>query len=184
MYVTIQGVGQLLAGAFLFPEAVHMSQDPSLPPPPLQNRSAHVHCRQCGYDLTGVAIGGNCPECGDPVTPAFLGQSAPASGKAIASMVLGIVSIVMCMFYGIPAIICGVLAIIFNRLAQTQIRQGTVSPGSIGMAKAGLITGIIGLALGLIFILIIVFALSYTALAPQPTPHPMPLPPAVPPTGP
>lgn len=115
-------------------------------------KATSVFCVQCGYNLTGVAIGANCPECGRTVAPSFHSQMLPTSGKAITSLVLGICSIPVCMLYGIPAIICGVLAIIFARIAKAQVGEGEASPTSNGMATAGMICGIIGLCLGLIYV--------------------------------
>lgn len=115
-----------------------------------------VFCVQCGYNLTGVSIGSTCPECGRTVAPSFHGQLQPTSGKAVASMVLGICSIVGCFFYGIPSLICGPLAIIFAILAKKQIARGEAGSSSAGMATAGLICGIIGMALVALFIAFIV----------------------------
>ncbi|MEO1237813.1 MAG: DUF4190 domain-containing protein, partial [Planctomycetota bacterium] len=74
-----------------------------------------------------------------------------------ASMVLGIVSIVGCMTYGLVSVICGPLAIYFARVASGQVKRGEVSPASEGMATAGLVTGIIGTVLGLLGVGLIAF---------------------------
>lgn len=66
-------------------------------------------------------------------------------GLSIASMVLGIVSILLGRNFLI-AIACGVLAIIFGLKGKEM--------GGKGMAKAGFITGIIGVSLQLVLILI------------------------------
>ncbi len=66
-------------------------------------------------------------------------------GLSIASMVLGIVSILLGRNFLI-AIACGVLAIIFGLKGKKM--------GGKGMAKAGFITGIIGVSLQLVLILI------------------------------
>jgi hypothetical protein len=52
--------------------------------------------------------------------------------------------------------ICGVLAIIFSRIANAQIQQGEAGANSKGMATAGMICGIIGLGLGLVYICVVV----------------------------
>lgn len=115
-------------------------------------KATSVFCVQCGYNLTGVAIGANCPECGRVVAPSFHSQMLPTSGKAITSLVLGICSIPVCILYGIPAIICGILAIIFARNAKAQIQREEVGANSKGMATAGMICGIVGLCLGLLYV--------------------------------
>ena len=121
--------------------------------------ATQVTCLQCGYNLTGTVVGGRCPECGTPVVPAFQAGSAPTSGKAIASMVLGICSIPTCLCYGVPALICGALAISFWSQAQAQITTGQRGGASEGMAKAGLICGIVGVVLGLCYIGLIAVAI-------------------------
>lgn len=66
-------------------------------------------------------------------------------GLSIASMILGIVSILLGRNFLI-AVACGVLAIIFGLKGKKM--------GGKGMAKAGFITGIIGVSLQLVLILI------------------------------
>lgn len=100
-------------------------------------------CVSCGYVLRGVDVDGHCPECGTPVRVSF-STGLPASGAAIAGMVLGIISVIGCMGYGIPSLICGPLAIYFSRVGQKQVREGSAARSSGGMATAGLVTGIIG----------------------------------------
>lgn len=86
----------------------------------------------------------------------------PTSGYAVASLVLGIASLVTCMFYGLPALICGPLALVFSSSAQKDIRAGAVSPSSAGLAKAGKICGLIGLFLGIgVVITAVLFFVSF-----------------------
>ncbi len=118
-----------------------------------------VFCIQCGYNLTGVAIGSHCPECGRMVAPSFHSPTLPTSGKAVASMVLGICSIAMCMFYGLPTLICSPLAIVFSIMAKKQVERGEAGGASTGMATAGMVCGIVGLLLALLFIGFIVLAI-------------------------
>lgn len=72
----------------------------------------------------------------------------PTSGLAIASMVCGILNLFFCfcggMFLGIPAVICGHMA-----LKQTGSERPGMTPrmGGRGMAIAGLIMGYIGILL-------------------------------------
>ena len=107
-------------------------------------------CISCGYDLTGITLGSRCPECGGEVR--YGGPNLPGSGKAVTSLVLGILSIFGCVFYGLPAIVMGGLAIVFAQIAKANIRSNKVSPGSRGLATAGLVCGIVGTSLGVIYV--------------------------------
>lgn len=78
------------------------------------------------------------------------------SGKAIASMVLGICSIITCWAYGVPGIVCGILAIVFAKHAAERIASGLAPESSAGMAKAGKICGWVGLSLSVVYLLFIV----------------------------
>lgn len=71
-------------------------------------------------------------------------------------MVLGICSIVTCMMYGIPGIVCGILGIVFSKQAMAAIENGTAPHTSEGMAKAGKICGWIGLSLSLLMVLVMI----------------------------
>lgn len=130
---------------------------------PVSPEPTSLFCIQCGYNLTGIAIGSTCPECGRVVAVSFHGHTQPTSGKAVASMVLGICSIPACLFYGVPAVICGILAIFFSRTAKAQQKAGQAGGSTQGMATAGLTCGIIGLCLGLLYmvgiVIFIVFAI-------------------------
>jgi len=108
-------------------------------PQPIQ--SSRYTCASCGYDLSGSAIGGSCPECGISVEESIrLGNQKQTGGNsttATLSLVFGII--------GLTA--CGLLApfaIWMYYRAEEEVRNGTAPPGSLGMAKAGLITGWIG----------------------------------------
>lgn len=105
-----------------------------------------------------------CPDCGrDLVIPMPRAGFGPApeempfskepttSGKAIASLVLGLVSILLCMniLTGIPAIILGILGL-------NEINRGYGRVGGKGMAITGLITGILGSVLMPIVLMLMV----------------------------
>lgn len=79
-----------------------------------------------------------------------IGGKNQNKGLGIASMILGIASIVGCCLEGM-AIVPAVLAIIF-----ASVRMKTKSDGC---AVAGLITGIIGIILNIVMILVLVFAI-------------------------
>lgn len=77
------------------------------------------------------------------------------TGYGIASMILGILSIILCWvpFLGVSN---GILAIVFFAM---QKKRGTT-----GMSVAGLVTGIIGLIVSTIYMLIYSILLSVLAL--------------------
>lgn len=111
-------------------------------------------CLACGYDISGLGLGERCPECGSEVRQ-FATSGEQTSGKAIASMVLGIVSIVTCMGYGIIGMPCAIIAIVLAKKARLAIQAGTAPPSSQGMATAGKVCGIVGVVLnsiGLLFL--------------------------------
>jgi len=73
------------------------------------------------------------------------------SGLSIASMVLGIVALV-CVCSWLVSTVCGVLAVIFGAIELKKAKQP--------MAKAGLIMGIIALALE-VFYLVLAFGFGF-----------------------
>lgn len=92
-----------------------------------------------------------------PHTVTQTGEAAlPNSGKAIASLVLGIVSIPTCIVYGLPALVCGILAVIFHKQAMEQMITGQRNSNSAGMSKAGMICGYVGIGLGITYLVLLV----------------------------
>ena len=85
---------------------------------------------------------------GHPPPPGFHHEpprQQQTPGNAIASLVLGIVGLVIC------PIICSVLAIVFGQQARGQIERDPNLTGA-GIATAGYVMGIVGLVLyGLLF---------------------------------
>ncbi|MCK5890637.1 MAG: DUF4190 domain-containing protein [Aeromicrobium sp.] len=84
-----------------------------------------------------------------PQAPGGYGMPSKTNGKAIASLVLGIVSL-FCF-----GLITGILAIVFSRLATQEIESSQGTQTGAGMAKAGLIMGIIGLVLWAAYLLLV-----------------------------
>jgi len=83
---------------------------------------------------------------GDPNMMYGAPQQPQSKGKAIAALVLGIVGLLLCCCYGIPAVICGIIAIILaNSYKNDNNGQGS------GMSKAGFVLGLIALILGVIY---------------------------------
>lgn len=129
------------------PEPAYPTAQPSI-------QYTTVTCVGCGYNLSGATVGGVCPECGAQVDQSlYAAEHIRANGKAITSMVLGICSVpsfCCCPVSGILA----VLGLVFGIIAMTEISNGGYTPGSRGMAIAGLSTSGVALALGLLFIIL------------------------------
>jgi hypothetical protein len=104
-------------------------------PPPLQ--SSELHCVHCGYNLTGMTIGGICPECGASIDDSIRkAQAGRTNGWAIASLVLGITGLAACAAFGPVAIFC-----YFK--AKREMETGLYSAGSMSLAVVGLVLGIL-----------------------------------------
>jgi len=90
----------------------------------------------------------------EPVGAVAAAPPPRTSGLAIASLVLGILTVVACMgpFAGIPAIVCG-------HLARRDCRRDP-SVGGDGLALGGLIVGYVGTALWLVMALLWVALLA------------------------
>ncbi len=84
----------------------------------------------------------------------------PTCGLAIASMVCGIVAVILCIYgglLGLPAVICGHLAI-------SQINGSPVPMAGRGMAIAGLVMGYLGVAMSVAFVAFFVIAIGSASL--------------------
>ena len=112
-----------------------------------------MYCNKCGHENpAGSTL---CGSCGQPlVAPAAGTAAAPAGaartdGKAIASLILGLMSWILCLtiFTGIPAIILG-------HISQSNIKKSMGRLKGEGMALAGLIMGYLSVV-GIPVILII-----------------------------
>lgn len=78
---------------------------------------------------------------------AYAPQAVETSGLAVASLVLGILSLLGCLFLGaVPAVICG-------HLALSNIRNSRGHIKGEGLALAGLITGYSAIVITVLFIL-------------------------------
>jgi len=100
-------------------------------PPPGQYQPGQY---QPGQYQPGQYQPGQYPPPGQyPIPPA-----APNSSKATTSLILGIVSIVLCgLFLGVPAMI-------LSRQAKREIAESQGRLGGDGLATAGFVTGLIG----------------------------------------
>lgn len=115
------------------------------------------HCTFCNYELSGLLVTQNCPECGKPIWDSNI--QPPTSGMAIASMVVGIVSLVSCIFYGLPALVLGPIAIIFGEIANRQFKNGTRAGNTKGFALTGRICGWAGFAIGATIVVLFIFVI-------------------------
>lgn len=107
-------------------------------------------CYACGYELTGLTVEGHCPECNAKI---WASQGpAPTSGLAVASLVLGCLSIVTCASVGPFALLFGIPGIICGHLSLAHVRLGTHGGSSRGFAIAGLIMSWIGAVVGLLYL--------------------------------
>lgn len=99
-----------------------------------------------------------------------------ASGMAIASLVLGIVSMVIwCVpFLSVLSIPCAILAIVFGFIARGKVKRKEA--GGSGQALAGLILGFVNLGLMLVFILMFFGIMFFAANAPKTAAPAMPVP--------
>jgi len=125
--------------------------------------------RASGHTMARVSDGehwqplGSFPEFvgplqGLPWIPLY--QAPPkAHGMAVASLVLGIVSILffpLGLLFGIPAVCCG-------HMAKAEIARQSGAMGGHGLAVGGLVTGYIGTVMGAIsLVLLVVLCLSLT----------------------
>lgn len=82
------------------------------------------------------------PPAVPPVPPPPGAAPQQGKGKAVAALILGVVSVALCLYWFI-ALPAGIVAIVLG----LQARKQGVAPG---MALAGLITGIVGTAFALI----------------------------------
>lgn len=97
-------------------------------------------------------------------TPSYVAPGQPPSqGLAIGSLVCGILAIITCCFwpFGIVFIIA---AVVLGHMALGKINADPARNGGKGMAKAGLITGYIGL---LFFLISLVLFLMFGRMSPE-----------------
>lgn len=91
---------------------------------------------------------GGPPEWQPPPPPTQYVYAAPAqrpstNGMAVAAMVTGILSIVICC----AGFVLGIIAVVLGGVARKQIAESQGQQGGSGMATAGLVTGIIGVVI-------------------------------------
>lgn len=90
--------------------------------------------------------------------PPYGGQPAPTHGSATTALVLGILSLVICAPLGIPAFIIG-------RRAEREILASQGALSGEGLARAGWITGLIGMILLALSILALILVLVLASVS-------------------
>lgn len=104
------------------------------------------------------------PPSAAPAPGSVVPGQVPSQGLAIASMVCGILGIITCCIVGFLNAPLVIAAIVMGHIALSKIKADPARTGGKGMAKAGLITGYIGL---LFIILLGVFLLMMGSMNPQ-----------------
>ncbi len=112
------------------------------------------------YSPAGIATG-NAPV--GYQQPGYYGGYAagPSNGMAVASMIVGILSIPMTFLYcvGLP---CGIVAIILGHIAYGKARRGEAA--GAGLALAGLICGYVSVLLAVGMAVLLAVAVRYGAV--------------------
>ena len=110
-----------------------------------------AYCTYCGHQISDLAR--SCPNCGHPAGPT---QTATAhrqtEGLAVASLVLALVGIFVC------PVVCSIAALVVGYKARRKLQADPNLEGE-GLAKAGVIIGWVGVALGVIAVVGIIVAL-------------------------
>ncbi|MFY8091718.1 MAG: CCC motif membrane protein [Chitinophagaceae bacterium] len=94
----------------------------------------------------------------------FLSQESLPNATAV--LVLGIISIVACCFYGLPGLICGIIALVLAKKDTLLYKEnpGRYSSNSFGNLKAGKVCAIIGVSLASIFVIYIIVVLAFVGI--------------------
>lgn len=99
-----------------------------------QNEDGLAFCSSCGASLNSENVAG--------------GEKKPLNTQALLGMIFGIAALVFCWSYGF-GVLCGIAGLILSLMARKKEPKN-------GMATAGLICSIIGIALGVILLVVCV----------------------------
>jgi len=81
--------------------------------------------------------------------------------NAVTVLVLGICSIVGCLFYAVPGLVCGIIALALSRKDTSLYMSDTRRYAeSYKLSNAGKICGIIGVSLSALYLIGLIFAFS------------------------
>ena len=128
-----------------------------------------VYCSACGH--LNPASRRTCRQCGTglvsrepPVTPRAPApaplQARQSNGLAIASLVLGIVSLPSSCCHGGGALL-GIGAVVLGFIARRQIRQSAGAQQGDGLAVAGMVTGGIAILGGVMWVVLLALGLIF-----------------------
>jgi len=80
--------------------------------------------------------------------------------NATAILVLGIISIAICLFYGLPGLICGIIALaLYSKTKRLYESNPSYYEASFKNAKAGFVCAIIGVSLSFLMIVLLIASL-------------------------
>jgi Domain of unknown function (DUF4190) len=85
------------------------------------------------------------PASGAPAYPA----ARPTDSRAIAALVCGLIAPFGALFYGLPGVVLGTVALVLGLGARRRIKRSGGALAGGGMALAGWIVGLIGIVMGL-----------------------------------
>jgi hypothetical protein len=139
-------------------------ENPPPPPPatafaPPEPPPVHPRCWKCGYELSGIRVDGKCPECGTDIWSRP--PTSQVNGMATTAMVLGIVSIALCVAcLGPLSIVIAIPAVVCGHMARNQAKSLPGPNNGSGAATAGIILGwvTIGLSVVLVGLYIVLIA--------------------------
>ena len=127
------------------------------------------YCPNCGVNVNELAV--VCVKCGCPLTSQLTNQYMPqfnvrpTNGKAIASFVLGLLSVIGCGYTGF----LGIIGIILASFAKKDIKQRGDNGG--GLATAGLVLSIIGVVLFVFIACILIYTYVVARHLPNSSPQ-------------
>jgi hypothetical protein len=82
--------------------------------------------------------------------------------NSTAALILGILSIVTCFCYGIIGLPLGIIAVVLGKRAVRLFDSSPESYRGIDNARAGVITGIIGIIFNSLYLAVIIFAFLFS----------------------
>ncbi|UXY22214.1 DUF4190 domain-containing protein [Streptomyces cynarae] len=129
----------------------HAAQGGPVPPPPVgpegPGQVPYGYPQYPGHPGYGAPHGSQGAGYGWPGLPL-----PPSNGMGIASLVLGVISLVLFCLWPV-ALIVGVLAVIFGIIGRRKARRGEATNG--GMALAGVICGAVGFVLSAVLLIVL-----------------------------